>query len=344
MGACCSSVEGFEYETASYEDLEAKILPLDLVFFRGKNAASRLVIEASRFRLGNGDWSHVGIIINRKALPTLKNATSDDELFVWESTISGQEGFGDSSHILDAETGKGVLGVQIRPLRELMRTSTTKTPIAWAKLINNPFARREREQDKYYEARIKKTKDVLETIHRDYFLRPYQMNCCKLLTALCCCCCNCFCKGCSRDKVICSQFVIVVYQRVGLIEAKVDASEMVPVDLAQNADLKLTPGKELVEDPVIMFSKKIKSSYDKVQEKKKRRAQAALEKEKKRLAKKGEEVKEEVDKARQVLASAAVSLELAGVAGINALEEAAADAGNEANKLTDIQLSVSVKA
>lgn len=114
------------------------IKPLDCIFFKGTELISEAIMIMERLTLGVGEWSHVGIVVNRDIIPGLN--VKDDDLYIWESTISSSSKLITGDPTLDAESGKGVFGVQVRKLKDVIKNSIKLgVKIGWGRLRNNPI-------------------------------------------------------------------------------------------------------------------------------------------------------------------------------------------------------------
>lgn len=208
------------------------IRPLDCIFFQGTEFVSKTIIQIEKLTLGIGEWSHVGIVVNKEVMPSLK--VKDDDLYVWESTISSRNKLISEDPTLDAESNSPVFGVQIRKLKDVINNGLKSgVKIGWGKLINNPIDRFKDEDEKIFELRLKVLQDTLDKVHKENYHRPYTKNICRLLAAMftCCSCCRhdcCF----GEDWRFCSQFVSVVYKAIGVLSDVIDPETVVPQDIA----------------------------------------------------------------------------------------------------------------
>lgn len=114
----------------SYDSIKNQIQPLDVIFFRGDDVVSNAICTMEKSVLGNGDWSHCGIVLTADIIP-IKNG-NPNELYIWESTFD---------LVKDVELDDYVFGVQIRRLDEVLHTysKSPDTKIAWCKLKDNPL-------------------------------------------------------------------------------------------------------------------------------------------------------------------------------------------------------------
>jgi hypothetical protein len=125
----------------SYDSLTSRFNPLDLLFFKGGDLPSKFIQLAEEIVLGDGMFSHVGILVSKDILPHL-DVLEDDEWYVWESTMSIYIPHFQEDNVVNIETGKGKLGVQIRKLKDVIESYTDEekgTFVAWAPLKDNPW-------------------------------------------------------------------------------------------------------------------------------------------------------------------------------------------------------------
>jgi hypothetical protein len=110
-------------DTASYESLETKFTPLDLIFFKGGDWPSKFIQYLEEKIVGDGMFSHVGILVSKDLLPGVKGL-EEGEWYVWESTMSIYIPYFQEDDVVNIETGKGKLGVQIRKLKDVVASYT----------------------------------------------------------------------------------------------------------------------------------------------------------------------------------------------------------------------------
>ncbi len=121
-----SSVINSNGSIRKYTDIRHLLTPLDLIFFRGNTLLSDCIEGMQKEVIGDGDFSHVGLVITKWALPSLKithpfvNSHPDDTLFLWESCLATDNPDISPDHTLDVESHEPVLGVQIRLLDKVI--------------------------------------------------------------------------------------------------------------------------------------------------------------------------------------------------------------------------------
>lgn len=209
------------------------IKPLDCIFFRGTELVSTSIVLMEQLTMGRGEWSHVGIVINKKTMPSLN--VKDDDLYVWESTMSSKYSIVTGDNTVDAESDNAVFGVQIRKLKSVVNNSLKLgVKVGWGKLISNPIDKRENETDILFHQRIEILHSLLDDIHVANYHRPYTKNVFRLLAAMFTCGSSCCRKRCciGEEWRFCSQFVSIVYENIGVMDNSFDPETIVPQDLA----------------------------------------------------------------------------------------------------------------
>jgi hypothetical protein len=240
-----------------------------LIFVRTHGIASDLISLGELLKYGDNNWTHVGVVINKKLLPELhtvsscnNNSSDENQLFLWESSWSGTLPFGikgsaDMS-VLDVESKQGVYGVQIRDLKEVIKahlSTDSRNRVAWCALLQHPLDYKQNETQTEYETRIQGLSDTICKVHRDYFHRHYEMNPLNMLAVLY-----------SpfrfiRDyitgpsqTVFCSKFVTILFEELGMISKQVNPSNVSPTELS-NASISQEKGMvQLCKAPVYIFS------------------------------------------------------------------------------------------
>jgi len=111
---------------------ETRIRPLDVILFRGTDPVSHAICFVEARRLGRGDFSHAGLAVTRDVLdvPFLEPG----KVYVWESTLSAPAGFWArfTDKVPDAETRGLRFGVQIRDLELVVPGySSNGGKVAW---------------------------------------------------------------------------------------------------------------------------------------------------------------------------------------------------------------------
>src|SRR3990167_435809 len=154
------------FQTASWSDIQTKLQPFDIIYFRGNDPVSELIMYIEDITTGENDWSHVGFVINREVLPHVE-FLEYGKWYVWESVLSSSFIPG-TDGVTDIKTGRGYFGTQIRDLQNVIKAYVNSTGrIGWGSLKNNPWL--EEPQRPRLRARF-------EQIHRDYCYTPFNAN------------------------------------------------------------------------------------------------------------------------------------------------------------------------
>lgn len=229
MGCCASRDKIIKYKPGTkFSNIAHQFKPLDLIVFRGGECVSDMISKVEKKFLGNGEWTHVGIVVTTDII-NIKNGITG-KLYVWESTMSGQLGDG----VNDIELQKGKFGVQIRDLAEVIDhyDKDINTKIGWCPLINNPFIKRENEIEEEYIKRIESLKLILNQFHKEKGHLTYDYNLCNLCSTVCCTCTRARRCVCGRsNKMFCSELVATIYELVGVMPKLVDPERIAPVEL-----------------------------------------------------------------------------------------------------------------
>jgi hypothetical protein len=161
-----------------FAEIRSRIRPLDLVFFRGSDAFANLIGIFEDWILGDGDFTHVGIIVTRDILPQVEELV-DGEFYIWESTFPSLRDI--RRHILDVRGDRIRFGSQIRHLEDLIDSYTEggKSKIAIGGLINNPWDDPARRVEIVEEMRV---------IYDEYGEKIYEFCCCNLMASIFPCC------------------------------------------------------------------------------------------------------------------------------------------------------------
>lgn len=249
----------------SYEEFYGRARPFDLLAFRGVDPISRSILFLERKELGDGGFSHLGMVVTKQVLPYI-SCLREGELYVLESTASATQGVlakfaGGPPDLL---TGKGKIGVQIRNLREVIASylEGQGAAVAWCPLIRNPW------DDWNRRSALVKTMHQW-TRHHDNAV--YEVDPFELLAAIFPCCLS-WADGFDRvivlgteiirlrdechelrrlengrDFMYCSELVAEVYRRIGVLPNDTDPRTFAPV-------AALTASPAIVRAPVYLTS------------------------------------------------------------------------------------------
>jgi len=184
--------------------------------------------------------------IEEKAHQTdgVKKLTLDNSrTYVWESTGSGIAGIhvtakdieSDDPNCFSCMESGGMIGVQVRDLDDLLKEYVGEV---WAlPLRSGPSQHLQsncRFLDVLHEEQRKYVHDVVSRVHEAFHKRSYQMNVLKQYSVMHpqfrnLANCLCPCESCN-ESVFCSEFVVDVYQALGLMDVEVDPERVIPCD------------------------------------------------------------------------------------------------------------------
>jgi hypothetical protein len=248
--SCLSGVMETEFSKEhgiKYKDIKHKIKPLDLLVFHGPEVISTSIMYLQKLKLDNGDWSHVGMVVNTDILPNIPNGKKD-RLYILESALGG-----DINDGVPDTNGETKLGVQIRDLEDVIKNyyKLPNTLVGWCKLKNNPCDQKPDESLEEYEERFLQLRSDFIDIYDEYGTKFFDVNPLNLFASL-------FPKlrcfrfllnntlGIGKDWLFCSELVGLIYGELGIIDLdELDPQDIVPVDF--------TSGKD--EDGLIPFHK-----------------------------------------------------------------------------------------
>lgn len=229
----------------------SRVEPLDIIFFRGAESISNLISKLEKHTTHNGDWTHVGVALNKDILPIPE--LKEDELYVWESTFSTKifniQGKGCVSEL----SKKAFFGTQVRNLKSLSVSYTAKGgKIAIGKLNHNPWV----------EAKTEEEKDILRKQMKEIFTKlnhvGYDFNPLSLLGSM-------FHSIRIVNEIIehdedhalfCSEHVAKVFIELGLLPKTIHAEHVLPVDFLGH-DMDAAIPKDMVKELIPLQPKKI---------------------------------------------------------------------------------------
>lgn len=245
-----------------FESIKSQIRPLDLLFVRTSGIIGKTIRWGELAKFGDGNWTHVGVIVNKRVLPELQVEDADvDRLYLWECTISSNAWYAtEDMREPDIESGEHVWGVQIRDLETMIKlmNKDPSTRIAWAPLAKHPLDQRMQETDEQYEQRKKRIIKTITMIHTRYLNRHYQTNPFAMLAVL-------FTPfRWIRDymwgnpgMLFCSKFVTILFVALGMIDKNIDPDNISPTELANAAispEYKRGMLRQLVKTPIYIQS------------------------------------------------------------------------------------------
>jgi len=208
--------QGVDYKTIPLRDF-------DLVLFSGGKTGTSGFIEClEKRRLGEGSFSHVGMIITSKSLPF--QDLKDDKLYIFESTQSGKLTDG----VLNIE-GESYLGSQIREFDQVMKgyDSNPNSSIAVRRLVNNPLDI----------MNINDVKAIMSFLYGKYNHRRYEIDIFQLFEAMIPKL-RIFRSKKMEDKFIfCSELVATIYKGFNILPKECNPSDVIPMDfVAEDED------------------------------------------------------------------------------------------------------------
>lgn len=217
----------------SYKDAVERIRALDLILFSDMDPVSSTIKIIQKMSSGNGDFSHVGVVVNKALMPYVEQM-KEGRLYVMESTFShkieilGKKIVNGPS---DALTGEGKFGVQIRDLEEVVKNYGGK--VFRGRILNNPWVFYKGEKLEDVQERRGKIISKMSEIYEKHYGKGYNFGPFHLLGVVC-----------PKVRfirnriepdhgtkaVICSELVAIIYRQVGVISQDVDPRDTQPTD------------------------------------------------------------------------------------------------------------------
>lgn len=245
----------------NFQALKEIINPGDLILFKGVDFVSKSICKIETFVNGNGDYSHVGVVVNKRFLPTIEEL-KEDKLYILESTCTIPH---ITDGVPDVRTKRVRFGVQLRDLDLVVKMyEKNGGKVAWSKLKYNPFL---------YNKDIPKimTKLINKIGYKkyDFFILDmfaaafpklrkarakfegfeYEGN--LILSTL-----DIVERSTKEDikykMLFCSELVCMVYQEIGLIDKKLDPMNVMPSDYISNRYKELS---NLFDKPIEIIYK-----------------------------------------------------------------------------------------
>ena len=265
MGNCVSLIENIErpdpiYPTLKFEEAEHLIKPFDVLLFKGGDFISSGIEVVEKMTSKVGAFSHAALVISpkyidfmvalaehipapasierTKLLDSIKFLESNpDKLYTWEITMSGKLNDG----VTDA-FGKNFLGVQIRPLSDVMIAirSNPKTRMAWLPLKFHQTVELAAPGETVTEIElvIDDSDDILKRkatlLYKQTYEAPYEVCLCSLVAAACPR--LRFCSTKSTTRFFCSEFVAYALKQLGFLPETCSEEKVMPVDFIPSVD------------------------------------------------------------------------------------------------------------
>lgn len=260
IDTCPNGIQNKKIQYIKLDDIDKYIQPLDCVFFSTNSIYSEIIKKGQSIKINNKiinksnkdtlEFTHVGIVINKYLMPSLRvDDEKKSELYLYESTIPNkQHEYMDDEKVTliyneiidkyisinniepkDIEKDRHIWGVQIRKLKDVIKYNIMNNDeVYWCKLKNNPF------NDINNIIDIRKTMDK---IHYKYYHTQYQTNPINLMASIYYNCLPPIKKFfCNNNKVFCSQFVGIIFNRLNIKNIK-NIHLITPFELYNNFDL-----------------------------------------------------------------------------------------------------------
>jgi hypothetical protein len=181
--------------------------------------------------IGNGTWSHVGIIIKNDIIPTIEN-----NIYIWHSSIRSN-------------------GVQLYELEKYCKLKDLNiTEIGWCKLKNNPLHRKINDTDESYNKRVERIKKQINQFYTHTKNATFSHSMLKLVFP--------FLQNRSpktsfpylniKKSYFCSEFATSVYKIINVVDNNIDPDSILPITLI---NYKNKNGK-LFNNPVTIYMNK----------------------------------------------------------------------------------------
>ena len=184
----------------------------DLLCINYQYYRSTLSRMFQKIYIGNGEWSHVGIIIKNDIIPDIKN-----KIYIWHSSVRSN-------------------GVQLYELEKYCQLDELNiTEIGWCKLKNNPLHRNINDTDKSYNKRIAKIKKNINNFYNHTKKSKFNHFMPKLVFP--------FLKTISpnlypdinnfniKKSYFCSEFVVTIYKIVNVVDKNIEPESIFPLTL-----------------------------------------------------------------------------------------------------------------
>jgi hypothetical protein len=199
--------------------IKNKIRPFDLICFRCGDLLSSIVANIEYYILGNGDFTHVGMVVTTDIIP-IKNGIPG-RLYVLESTLSGFLNDG----VNNTETNGSSLGMQIRDLEDIFNFYINHKiyKMAWCQLINNPLdsdpTNAIKEFRKFYYEHKNAQHDfnlfpfirgLISDIYHTHIEHLAYMN---------------------KRKFFCSELIVAIYIKLGILPETINPAAVAPIDI-----------------------------------------------------------------------------------------------------------------
>ncbi len=216
-----------------YNEIKKSLRTGDIIFFHGGEFISTLIGKIEKQEIGDGDYTHVGIIILSNIFPQDHPYYNNAPVpYIFESTQSGPL----SDGILNLDK-KAFLGVQIRNLDEVIEAFIkNKNKVAIGKTHIDINSNTIFEEFKKYNG-IRYDFNVLDLLASAYPRLRFIRNAYHSITK----------HICKKSWLFCSELLTKIYQDIGLISNKINSENIVPIDFLPEYQIK-NIGIELVKE------------------------------------------------------------------------------------------------
>lgn len=244
---CCNSCNNIIHKSGiEYDKIMNKIMPLDLILFKGNSFFSNIIMDIEKEEFGNGNWSHCGIVVTTDILP-IKNGVVGEK-YIWESIVPMLP-----TDVKNYETNKFYGGLQIRKLSDVIdkENGGNKTKVGWCILKKNPTIMKIDDCDVSYMIKQNILKQTLNSIYNNFNLKSgYEFDFFRSIGSLIPSLELVANKPINiRHKFFCSEFVAYVYEQLGIINKKFIPGDFAPVTFLGYNNIHL---KSVVNKPIII--------------------------------------------------------------------------------------------
>ena len=222
----------------NYDQIAPYLHTYDLIAFKGNGAISEVISEAEQECKGDGEFTHVGLVVRPRDLPTLSTLRRDgdeDKVYILEATA-----FDNVPTIADNKTHTGV---QLRDLSKVVASyggdQTSVAEMAWLpiKEVYNP----------------RRDPEVLQRIIETYMGRSYDFSIVDLSAVVMPCMrvvrdnwlfrsvrgwlCWLFYFGANPSSwLFCSELCSQIYKDLNIFPKEIIPANISPEDIASNAE------------------------------------------------------------------------------------------------------------
>lgn len=227
--------------TKTFEEMLQDFEPLSVVLFCGKDLSSKLIKSVQLSAMDKtsdvkkyGIYSHSGVLVNKSLFPN-SETLDPKKWYVLEMTMSKQLS---SDPVPNSETGSGKFGLQIRDFEQVVQHYDGD--VAILKLKDNPIRKKESESDEEFQKRFDIIVENSKQFKQENNGLNYQLNPIRLLASV-------FSQirwlrvlmPFSSYWQMCSEVTISYLKKVGALDEKINAENVVPQDFIFDEDGQL---------------------------------------------------------------------------------------------------------